>query len=204
MTLLPLFLFPPVSYMRACSGEKTVFVDPQSYFHRQTYRNRYEIATANGRLKLVVPIENSARKQQGLMMKEVRISYDHPWQMQHIRTIKSAYNTASYFAFYEETLNAMLRKKHTFLLDLTFEALAFLTQHFSLKPVQIYDAVPEHRKEIYDATLKNTASGNELTYYQVFSERQSFMPDLSSLDLLFNAGPVDARRLLTQNPLILT
>lgn len=202
--LLPPFLFPCINYMRMVCGNSNVFADAEAPFQRQTHRNRYEVCTANGIIKLVVPIHHSARKQQGLKFRDVKIAYDHPWQMQHIRTLKSAYNSASYFAFYEEELNAILTKNHVFLLDLNLEAMDFLTRHLSLNPLLLFSGNREDEKKIYDEMIDNPDAGKDLSYFQVFSERHGFVPNLSTLDLLFNLGPVEARRILTENPIPLT
>ena len=171
------------------------------HFQRQTMRSRCEIYTANGRHNLVVPVEKSIDGKRRTV-KEVKISYDHPWQQIHWRTLSTAYRSSAYFEFYEDRFRPYYEKKTIFLFDLNMELLIEIFSILKFNPEILL--TEEYFKTIDDSNLidkrgifdsdKNQSSGI-LPYNQVFADRHGFQPDLSIVDLIFNKGP-DARMIL--------
>ena len=60
-----------------------------------------------------------------------------------------------------------------------------LTEHYTTKPdgIDLRRGIEPKRQSIMTEDMK------EVGYYQVFESKFGFVPDLSILDMLFNAGP---------------
>ncbi len=191
MQLFSLHYLPQIKYIQALLGSEKTSFEMLEHFQRQTYRNRCEIYTADGIHKLVVPIlhgKGLERKTMG----DVRIAYHDNWQIQHQRTIKSAYQSSSYYEFFETEFVKLFDKKYEFLYELNLASIEMIFG-FLKKPFQ-YDQTKEYFRNPDDAIdLRESYTANDHTlpfeYYQVFNSRKGFIGNLSAIDLLFNMGP---------------
>ena len=77
----------------------TIVIEKHENFVKQTYRNRCDIVTANGKLSLSIPLIKQADKE---LISDKKISYAEDWRKQHWRTIVSAYKNSPYFEFFED------------------------------------------------------------------------------------------------------
>lgn len=189
--VLPLFLFPPIEYLQLLNSSEKVIICTGEYFQKQSFRNRYEIATSNGKHRLTVPVEGSKNHRN---LSEMSIHYRENWPQIHLKTIASAYKNSPFFEYYEPELNKILLCKEPYLVQLSFSALSFLEKgfktrfKFEINPnyVSNYGAeFTDLRKYAFDGSQTNTLP----TYFQPFSDRIGFIPNLSGLDLLFCEGP---------------
>jgi len=92
-------------------------IDLHEHYHKQSYRNRCLIMTANG----VVPLSVQVAKPDNLhkpAMRDVRIDYSKRWQHQHWTSIVSAYRNSPYFDHYAGALEPFYRRRFDFLADL--------------------------------------------------------------------------------------
>ena len=80
-----------------------------------SFRNRCQIAGAEGIIQLSVPLERG--RDQKTIIKDVRIADRQDWQGQHWKTIVSCYNRSPWFEFYQDELGELYKKRFTFLLD---------------------------------------------------------------------------------------
>ena len=185
---------PSVSYFHAIVKHGIgVTIDKYEHFPKQTYRNRARIATANGILDLIVPIQHGRKER--VPMKDVRLSYDHDWQSLHWRSIETAYRSSAYFEFYEDDFRPFYEQKYEFLLDYNVEQFQLFKKILKLKfEIDFTDA---YEKEYLDKIdfreaihpKKESIYITPKPYYQIFEERHGFVPDLSVIDLIFNQGP---------------
>jgi len=183
----------PVEYYSAMAKADTVFLEYCEFYEKQSYRNRCNIAGANGQLALTIPVEKS--KGSRMLTRDVRISEHSDWQLQHWRSIESAYNSTPFFEYYKDDLIPFYEKSWTFLWDFNTEV---QTKMLELLDLQVDVRLTKEYKVDFDENVqdvrngihpkKETDVGSFKTYYQVFEQRFGFIPNLSSIDLLFNMG----------------
>ena len=183
----------PVEYYSAMAKADIVFLEHCEFYEKQSYRNRCNIAGANGPLALTIPVEKS--KGSRMLTRDVRISEHSDWQLQHWRSIESAYNSTPFFEYYKDDLIPFYEKNWTFLWDFNTEIQTKLLELLDLQvdiqltkeyKVDFDENVQDVRNSIHPK--KETEVGSFRTYYQVFEQRFGFIPNLSSIDLLFNMG----------------
>jgi len=190
--MIPVFstaYLPPIVYVATLLQHTDLFIEAQETFPKQTYRNRAEIMTAGGVRTLTVPVirENHSRTE------EVRIDYKERWNIIHLRTLAAAYSASPYFLYYKDELEALLTPRYEKLIDLNEALLKWVLR--LLKTDCRIQRTDDYQKE-YALDYRNTFSpkhpypteGME-SYYQVFSDRLPFTPNLSIIDLLMNLGP---------------
>jgi hypothetical protein len=195
--LLSTAYFAPVRYFASLAAFSNPYIEQHEHFIKQTYRNRAVILGANGPISLIVPVEKG--REQKIIIKDLRISYDEEWQRNHWRTIFSAYNSSPFFEYYSDDLEPFFRKKYEFLFDfnqqITQTLLEILDLQTTVNLTGAFEQIPEgslnFREKINPKAHRNTPDSHftPQPYTQVFGEKFGFMADLSILDLLFNEGP---------------
>ena len=197
--MTPLFstaYFPPIQYVAAMMQHAEVAIEVKETFPKQTYRNRMEIMTAAGKRTLTVPVlrNNHSRTE------EVLIDYKERWNIIHLRTITSAYSASPYFEYYKDEIEEILTQRYKRLIDLNTTTLQWTLNKLKARCIIHLTTdweIPSDRANDYRATFspKHPHPTDLKPYYQVFSDRLPFIPNLSTLDLLMNLGP-EAREYL--------
>jgi hypothetical protein len=189
-------LSPSVVYIEACEN-----------YQKQSYRNRCRFYAADGVQALSFPIVHEGGTHK-LPISEIKVDYSTPWLLQHERAIISAYRTSAYFEYYQDELFEILESRPERLFDLNMNILKFfiektglcvdlrITEDYSKEGIVISE---QGKEAIYDDLREKihpkrpnailAELGLEKPYFQVFSGKYGFMPDLSIMDLLFNEGP---------------
>ena len=197
--IFPLFYLPPVEYFAKLNAYKPdILVEREEHFPKQTYRNRADIYSPDGRLSLSVPVIKGSKNH--TKIKDVKISYDFKWQRLHWMGLQTCYRSSAYFEFYEDELAPFYEKRYDYLFDYNQQQL-----HFILKAIKLqvninytevyetdYTGLPDFRSSLTPKTQNNF---EQKPYFQVFDDRQGFMKNLSIVDLLFNQGPQTANYL---------
>ncbi|MBR2235144.1 MAG: WbqC family protein [Prevotella sp.] len=194
MVLLSTTYFGPVQWYQKLYRHGEAMIEVCESFQKQTYRNRCLIATAQGVQALTVPVEGSKANR---LVADLRISDHGNWRHQHWQAITSAYGDSPFLEYYEDDLRP------------------FFFEHQWERLVDFNDAIVRRMCELLDIhpVLKNTTEFERVVgfadyreaispkhplpdpefvprpYYQVFSQRHGFLPNLSILDLLLNMGP---------------
>lgn len=183
----------PVEYYVALAKADVVFLEHCESYVKQSYRNRCYIAAANGKMALSIPVEKSNGDK--TLTRDIRISEHNDWQMQHWRSIESAYNSTPFFEYYKDDLLPFYEKKWEYLWDFNQEIQAKILEVLDLQP--IIKLTEEYKINLGDNCLnfrnsihpkKDNTQTNNAPYYQVFEQRFGFLPNLSIIDLLFNMG----------------
>ncbi|MDR0332498.1 MAG: WbqC family protein [Dysgonamonadaceae bacterium] len=191
MIVNSLYLAPIEYYSTLFRAEQAV-IEIHDNYQKQSYRNRCMIAGANGAISLSIPIEKPSTAK--CKMKDIRISEHGNWQHLHWNAIISAYNSTPFFEYYEDDFRPFYEKKQSFLHDFNEELRQLICRLIGIQTLVSYS-------ETYIQTIPDTASDfreiihpkkpsivDTPVYYQVFAEKNGFIPHLSIIDLLFNMG----------------
>ena len=177
-----------------------VRIDAWEHYRKQTYRNRCRIYAADGPQDLNFPIVHDGNPF-ALPIRDIRVDYSTPWLIRTQRAIESAYRSAPFFDHYRDSLFALMDSRPERLLDLDLTLTRWALEQLRL-PVEL--RLTEHYVEpgsdLYGEDMRNVIHpkrandilsqlGLARPYYQVFSQKYGFTPNLSILDLLFNEGP---------------
>ena len=205
--LLYLTYLPNINWLRAFTSYDEIVVEREENFIKSTPRNRCEIAGANGRQTLSIPIIGGRDHHQ--LYKDVRISYQNDWQRSHWPSIRSAYGSAPYFEHYADKFLPLYERQFDLLFEYNTEflnaILPLLRIDKKIKFTTSYEGqvadMVDLRKDGIPVRNDNDSIGNDIAintkrYYQVFEQRNGFIPNLSIIDLLMNEGP-GATRYLT-------
>jgi len=145
-------------------------------------------------MNLSIPLRKGKTK---TLITEVRISYAENWMKDYLQAIRSAYANAPFFDFYFPAVESIIKTEHSLLFDLAQESLHFILEELSLPKPELTDKyIPDYLEAIDLRSDKLSRYLAIRPYVQVFSDRHSFVDNLSILDLLFNQGPETAGYLM--------
>jgi len=183
----------PTEYYAVLAKADKILLENCEHYTKQTYRNRCRIVSTNGVLDLVIPVEKISNEKQ--LMRDVQISNRTDWQLQHWRSIESAYNSSPFFEYYKDDFLPFYEKKWTFLWDFNHSLQEKVLELIDIQPnieltteyVTSFDEnIIDLREKIHP---KKKSDFIDLPcYYQVFEQKFGFIPKLSIIDLLFNMG----------------
>lgn len=173
---------------------KSVVFEINEFYIKQTYRNRCKILTANGIMDLSIPVEkpNGAKT----LVKDIRIANCENWQTLHWRAMESAYSNSPFFEYYKDDFLPFFTEKYNFIFDFN---LKLLQKIFELLEIDLpafsftekYFETSENERSFDFRNVFNPKKENQPpypAYYQIFTEKFGFIPNLSIIDLLFNMG----------------
>lgn len=190
--LLPTSYFPPVLYFAHLAQASNARIELHEHYPKQTYRNRCRILSARGPMDLSVPVIKTEGNHTPIH--QMGISYVEAWQRNHQRAILAAYNKSPYFLYYQDELEYIFTHRYETLAELNRELLeticGLIGIDCTITYTEEYQAIPEGFLDLRPVfTPKKQPQISFPAYTQVFSERLSFAPNLSILDLLFCLGP---------------
>ncbi len=196
--ILSIAYLPPIQYFSKLYMHQKTTIENDEHYSKQSYRNRCCILTANGPQSLTIPV--SKGDQLKTKIKDVRIDYSKEWQLNHWRTIITAYNSSPFFEFYMDELLPFYQKKYDFLFDYNLELIYLMNELTGLNADieftgHYVDVASEgqidYRNSIHPKQRMQQSDSlfTPVPYNQVFEEKFGFVPNLSILDLLFNRGP---------------
>ena len=181
-------LSPSVVYIEACEN-----------YQKQSYRNRCRFYAADGVQALSYPIihEGGTHK---LPISEIRIDWSTPWLQQHERALVAAYRSSPFFEYYIDEWMQVLHEGLPNLFETNLRLIRHLLELLGLNPeIRFTDEYRTEypaeegwldlRESLHPKRPVPERWATKKPYYQVFSERQGFLAELSILDLLCNEGP---------------
>lgn len=187
-----LYLAPVPLYAQLYNCNALV-INGDEPFVKQTFRNRAVIATENGAQNLTIPVIHDGGR---TAMRDVRISEHGNWRHQHWNAMVSAYRKSPFFDYYADDLAHFYEERDGFLMDFNLRLHGVISELLGLeRVVNIVDnehkatGLIDLRKIAEPKALANIAGYTAHPYYQVFAQRNGFIPNLSIVDLLFNMGP---------------
>ncbi|NQU35175.1 MAG: WbqC family protein [Bacteroidetes bacterium] len=196
--LLSTAYLPPIEYMALIAHSKNVIIEKEESYPKQTYRNRCRIMTANGILNLTIPVLKTNGN--NTKTKDIIVLNNDRWFINHWRAMCSAYSGSPFFLYYKDDIehfftgeydnllifNTTLLNKICEIIGLDFNVL--YSDSFLVPDIENYDNMRlDYRYSISPKIESNPVIFEHYTL--VFSNKFSFTPNLSILDLLFNLGP---------------
>jgi hypothetical protein len=186
-----------IQYFSKFVAAEKVYIEQHENYTKQSFRNRCEILTTNGKLILVIPVERNAGNK--ILIRDVRISYAQCWQKQHWRALETAYNSSPFFEYYCADLKPFFERKEKFLFDFNTKITNRILELINLDrqicftdKYEIFtaDSVFDYRGNISPKARQSKVDKAfaPQKYYQVFAKKFGFTPNLSIIDLLFNEG----------------
>lgn len=188
----------PVNYYTKLLAYDRVYIEQYDHYLKQTYRNRCTIAAPDGELALSVPTVKPDNAK--CPLRDIRISDHGNWRHLHWNALSSAYNHTPFFEYYKDDFRPFYEKKYTFLVDFNEELCRLICSLIDIEPrwertteyrLQLSDNETDYRERIHPKKDFTTADPEfqPVRYYQVFEDKNGFLPNLSIVDLLFNMGP---------------
>ncbi len=185
----------PIQYYTKLLHFPTIIIEGHCNYLKQTYRNRCNIAAANGILTLSIPVDKGNLVK--CATKDIRISQHDNWQKSHWKSIESAYNSTPFFDFYKDDFIPFYTQRWDFLFDFNNEIQALILRLLDIDTNIIYtkEYTPkislgnDYRELIHPKKNNEDSHFTPYPYYQIFAEKFGFIPNLSIIDLLFNMGP---------------
>lgn len=183
----PLLYFGPSGFYRELLHKPHAKFVVNEKYSKQSWRNRCAIYGANGPIQLSIPIvRNSGKK---IWINDAKIDYATPWQQIHWRSIKSAYGKTPFFEFFADKIEVLYQDK-------TENLAEFLAQTNSIVYDILGKTMPQLEtigidleiQKILDLKANKNKIYEDESYYQAFSDRHGFIPNLSVLDWFFHCG----------------
>jgi len=195
--IIPVFYLGPVQYFTKFLRHNPILTEQCGNYIKQSYLNRCVILSANGPISLSIPVICPAHPKS--LLESVLIDYHTPWNKIHWKAIESAYGKSPYFEFYADDFIPFYNRQYERLMDYNLRLLKLILrilgidQPLTRTPVwqDSWPGFADYREGIHPKQnrRKDDPEFNAIPYYQVFSPRFGFVPNLSIIDLIFNEGP---------------
>jgi len=199
--------FGTISFIQSIMNKREVLFDQNEAFSKMSFKNRTIITTAQGPLTLTIPILGG--RSQKTPMKDVKIAFDAPWHKQHLKAIKTSYQRAPFFEYYETSIQSLYEHPSENLVDFLLAC-----QHWVKKQLKgewtINDALYNENSSMTalqkdkEFWLPNNYQkvNNPIIYQQVFQDQVGFIPNTSFLDIIFCCGGKTSKQLLAAHSIV--
>lgn len=190
MLSLPSLFAPSIQYVRLLLDHPEACIYVGEQYEKQTLRNRTYIMTPQGATHFTVPVARYGYPSPSTS--EILLAEHDQWRHRLEEALRSSYCSSPYWQYYEDEIVALCRYGvGGTLCDFNQQWLALLLLEWEIPLPRMTDDSTglEHHPE---AAMPSWASSYSPTpqprYWQVFEERNGFLPGLSALDLLFHLG----------------
>ena len=188
--LLPTY-FPSLLFWKIIL-KNNFFWMKNSYYKKQTLRNRMFIHGANGKLMLSIPIRHSGINQKRFY-DDVSIDSSSDWKKNHFKSIKIAYQSSPYFEFYEEDLKNFYQVETSNLYNFNLKSVELVLKWLEMdtknRTIDFNIEIYKQRKNIKEIDNREIKKKTNIKYIQTFEDKNGFIDGLSILDMIFNCGP---------------
>ena len=188
--LLPTY-FPSLLFWKIIL-KNNFFWMKNSYYKKQTLRNRMFIHGANGKLMLSIPIRHSGINQKRFY-EDVSIDSSSDWKKNHFKSIKIAYQSSPYFEFYEEDLKDFYKVETSNLYNFNLKSVELVLKWLEMgtnnRTIDFNIEIYKQSKNIKEIDNREIKKKSNIKYIQTFEDKNGFIDGLSILDMIFNCGP---------------
>ena len=208
-------------FKKMINSEIFVFLD-DAQFDKKGWQNRNRIRTKNGTVLLSVPVHAHSYPN----INEITIDNNKNWAKRHKKSILYNYAKAPYFEEYKDFIESVFDKKFECLVDLNTKIIKFVMNELDIKTNIIFSSNLKISKKGSDRVLDICKAVDADYYITGTSWAQShlkieefkksnihiefqnlqhpiykqihgeFMPQMSIIDLLFNEGGNEAKKIL--------
>ena len=208
-------------FKKMMNVELFVFLDDVQ-FRKKGWQNRNRIRINDGTALLSIPVHTHSYPK----INEVTIDNEKNWSIRHKKSILYNYARAPYFDEIKDFIESIFEKKFQYLLDLNTEIIKFIMNELEIKSKIVFSSELEISKKGSDRVLdicKAVGADHYITgtfwaesnlrveefkksnidvefqkfqhpiYKQIHGE---FIPEMSIIDLLFNEGRKEAKKIL--------
>tara|TARA_B100000378_G_C18028668_1_gene406778 strand:- start:148 stop:852 length:705 start_codon:yes stop_codon:yes gene_type:complete len=208
-------------FKKMMNVELFVFLDDVQ-FRKKGWQNRNRIRINDGTTLLSIPVHTHSYPK----INEVTIDNEKNWSIRHKKSILYNYARAPYFDEIKDFIESIFEKKFQYLVDLNTEIIKFIMNELEIKSKIIFSSELEISKKGSDRVLdicKAVDADHYITgtfwaesnlrveefkksnidvefqkfqhpiYKQIHGE---FIPEMSIIDLLFNEGRKEAKKIL--------
>lgn len=195
---------PPIEYFTNILLCNEIFIERNENFIKQTYRNRMNIPAPNGIQTLSIPVKKTHNQHQQIC--DVEICNITKWQAIHWKSIETAYNSSPFFLYYKDEFLYFYKHEFKNLFDYNLQLLKLVLEllninvkiSFTDKYIKEYNNELDFRSNIISKKIIDK-NANYNSYFQVFSYKYGFIPNMSIIDLIFNEGKYSKDYLLKYN-----
>ena len=183
MDVFSLHAFGSVPYYMALASADEPWLEAHENYQKQTFRNRYKIAGANGAELLTIHV----RGQKGVKTpyQEIELAEDFEPRI-HQRAIQTAYGKSPFFEHYVDEIMGLLHSDTKALWEMNWKAMEFFCECFEMETPRVTESYCTEAKSDFRSAKFNKPHP---PYPQLFEDRNGFVIGLSALDLLFHLGP---------------
>ena len=208
-------------FKKMLNSDIFVYFDDVS-FVKTNYYNRNLIRTNAGPLQLTIPI----RMDEESKINYVKIDPTKNWQLKHKKSLLHNYSKAKYFSNYSDFIEGLYGKKFEKLIDINIEIIEFLKKEFNIETKTVFSSelnvtgsASERILEICklleaEQYITGTAWAKKFLNIQDFKDNNisvefqefihpeykqldnNFIPNMASIDLLFNEGSINSSKIL--------
>ena len=208
-------------FKKMMNVELFVFLDDVQ-FRKKGWQNRNRIRINDGTTLLSIPVHTHSYPK----INEVTIDNEKNWSIRHKKSILYNYARAPYFGEIKDFIESIFEKKFQYLVDLNTEIIKFIMNELEIKSKIVFSSELEISKKGSDRVLdicKAVGADHYITgtfwaesnlrveefkksnidvefqkfqhptYKQIHGE---FIPEMSIIDLLFNEGRKEAKKIL--------
>ena len=208
-------------FKKMMNVELFVFLDDVQ-FRKKGWQNRNRIRINDGTTLLSIPVHTHSYPK----INEVTIDNEKNWSIRHKKSILYNYARAPYFDEIKDFVESIFEKKFQYLVDLNTEIIKFIMNELEIKSKIVFSSELEISKKGSDRVLdicKAVGADHYITgtfwaesnlrveefkksnidvefqkfqhpiYKQIHGE---FIPEMSIIDLLFNEGRKEAKKIL--------
>jgi len=208
-------------FKKMMNVELFVFLDDVQ-FRKKGWQNRNRIRINDGTTLLSIPVHTHSYPK----INEVTIDNEKNWSIRHKKSILYNYARAPYFGEIKDFIESIFEKKFQYLVDLNTEIIKFIMNELEIKSKIVFSSELEISKKGSDRVLdicKAVDADHYITgtfwaesnlrveefkksnidvefqkfqhpiYKQIHGE---FIPEMSIIDLLFNEGRKEAKKIL--------
>ena len=208
-------------FKKMMNAELFVFLDDVQ-FRKKGWQNRNRIRINDGTTMLSIPVHTHSYPK----INEVTIDNEKNWSIRHKKSILYNYARAPYFDEIKDFIESIFEKKFQYLVDLNTEIIKFIMNELEIKSKIVFSSELEISKKGSDRVLdicKAVGADHYITgtfwaesnlrveefkksnidvefqkfqhpiYKQIHGE---FIPEMSIIDLLFNEGRKEAKKIL--------